>query len=313
MTGTDRAVVGPLRRAVPLAGLTTYRFGGDAAWWAEPDDVDALDEIRVAAAGLGLPVVVLGRGSNVVVSDRGVDAVVVRLGPGFGGIELDGDGSVVAGAAAPQPKVARFAADHDRAGLEFLVGVPGSVGGGVRMNAGCFGADFASVMVAARVFDLGDGSPATRTPGDLAMGYRSTVLTDRHVVLSARLRTSPGAATAGQERMREITRWRRLTQPGGTLNAGSVFKNPPGDAAGRLVEATGLKGTGVGGARVSPRHGNFIEAAVGATAQDVFDLVALVRRRVLDATGVVLEPEVRFLGDFDPASDVDGGIGSGGA
>ena len=262
---------------------------------------------RAAAVHLGLPIVVLGRGSNVVVSDRGLDAVVVRLGRGFGTTALDTDGTVVAGAAAPQPKVARFSVDHDRGGLEFLVGVPGSIGGGVRMNAGCFGTEFSDVLIDADVFDLEDGSVSTRPAGDLAMAYRSTNLTDRHVVTSARLRSTPQPADLGRRRMREITRRRRLTQPGGTLNAGSVFKNPPGDAAGRLIDAAGLKGLTIGGARVSPRHANFFEATEGASAQDVFDLVAEVRRRVREASGEWLEPEVRFLGTFDQAPAGDRG------
>jgi len=289
----------PLRRSVPLSGLTTYRFGGEAAWLAEPDDLTELAAVRAAAVHLGLPIVMVGRGSNVVISDGGLDAVVVRLGGGFGTIELVGGEIVVAGAAAPQPKVARFAVEGDRGGLEFLVGVPGSIGGGVVMNAGCFGSDFAGWMIDAAILDLEGGSVTNRTPDDLAMSYRSTRLTDSHVVLSARFRTSSQSAEQGRERLRHITRRRRLSQPGGTLNAGSVFKNPPGDHAGRLIDAAGLKELALGGARVSPRHANFFEAAVGATAQDVFDLVTEVRRRVLDHAGVLLQPEVRFLGEFD--------------
>ena len=223
---------------------------------------------------------------------------------------LDTDGTVVAGAAAHQPKVARFSVDHDRGGLEFLVGVPGSIGGGVRMNAGCFGTEFSDVLIDAEVFDLEDGSVSTRPAGGLAMAYRSTNLTDRHVVTSARLRSTPQPADRGRRRMREITRRRRLTQPGGTLNAGSVFKNPPGDAAGRLIDAAGLKGLTIGGARVSPRHANFFEATEGASAQDVFDLVAEVRRRVREASGEWLEPEIRFLGTFDQAPAGDRGRGA---
>ena len=169
------------------------------------------------------------------------------------------------------------------------------------MNAGCFGTQFSDVLIDAEVFDLEDGSVSTRPAGGLAMAYRSTNLTDRQVVTSARLRSTPQPADRGRRRMREITRQRRLTQPGGTLNAGSVFKNPPGDAA-------GLKGMAIGGARVSPRHANFFEATEGASAQDVFDLVAEVRRRVREASGEWLEPEIRFLGTFDqaPAGDGDG-------
>jgi UDP-N-acetylmuramate dehydrogenase len=298
---------GLLRRSVPLTGVTTYRFGGAASWWGEPDDLTGLEVVRAAAADFGLPVVVLGRGSNVVVSDRGLDAVVVRLGRGFATIDVGADATLVAGAAAHQPKVARFAVDHDRGGVEFLVGVPGSIGGGVRMNAGCFGSEFSEVLVAVDVFDFDDGSVSTWPAERLQMSYRSTALTDRHVVVSARLSTVAQPAEVGRRRMREITRLRRLTQPGGTLNAGSVFKNPPGDAAGRLIDAAGLKGLTVGGVRVSPRHANFFEAMEGATAQDVFDLVAEVGRRVREASDVRLQPEIRFLGPFDRPPNGDGG------
>lgn len=294
----DQLSPGVIAEHVPLAPLTTYRIGGAARWFAEPVDEAQLSGVLDAAGELAAPVVVLGRGSNVVVSDRGVEALVIHLGSGFAGIDLVDGAVVVAGAGAPLPRVARFSVDHDRGGLEFLVGVPGSVGGAVRMNAGCLGSDTADRLLDARVLDIATRSVATSTPRDLRMGYRTTAVGDDRVVLSARLRTFARPGAEGRRRLREVTRWRRDNQPGGTLNAGSVFKNPPGDSAGRLIDAAGLKGLTVGGARVSPRHANFFEAAEGTAAQDVFDLVAEVSRRIAEETGVVLEPELRFLGDF---------------
>jgi UDP-N-acetylmuramate dehydrogenase len=286
---------------VALAPLITYRFGGTAAGYAEPGSEDELAEVVTAAAELGVEPIVLGRGSNVVVSDHGVEGLVVRLGGEFGGITVADDGVATAGSAVPLPKLARHTVDLDRGGLEFFVGIPGSVGGAVRMNAGCFGTETAERMIDARTLTVGGGL-AVRTPGDLAMTYRSTAVGPADIVLGARFATVDQPAVTGRLRLREITRWRRDHQPGGTLNAGSVFKNPPGDTAGRLIDELGLKGYRIGGASVSTRHANFFEAGEQATAQDVHDLVDAVRRRVADATGVVLEPEIAFLGRFAPAT-----------
>ncbi len=287
----------PLQRHVPLAPLTTYKVGGPAEWFAEPGTEDDLRALLEAAAAAGVPHVVLGRGSNVVVSDEGFAGLVIHLAGDFTRITVDEDGSVAAGAAATLPRVARAAVEAGRAGLEFLVGIPGSVGGAVRMNAGCFGSDTAAWLVSARV--LGEDAAVREAgPADLDMGYRHTNLTDTDVVLSAQFRTVPGAVAEGKQKLLDITRWRRTHQPGGTLNAGSVFKNPEGDTAGRIIDSLGLKGLRIGDVSVSPRHANFFEAGSGADARSVHALVSEVRRRVLAATGVDLEPEVRFVGRF---------------
>lgn len=301
MSVAELLASGALVRDVPLGPMTTYRFGGPAAWFAEPTDGATLFQVLEAADDLGLAVVVLGRGSNVVISERGLDAVVIRLSGSFARIDVDERGIVDAGAAAPLAKVARESVEHDRGGLEFLVGIPGSVGGAVRMNAGCFGSETADWMISARVLDLETRETTTRTPDQLEMAYRYTNLEDGELVLAARFRSEPRPAADGKHLIREVTQWRRQNQPGGTLNAGSVFKNPEGDAAGRIIDALGLKGSAVGGVRVSPRHANFFEAGEGATAQDVYDLMRLVQRRVRDETGVRLVPEVKFLGSFREA------------
>lgn len=303
MSITALEATGLLRRHVPLAPLVTYRLGGAAAWYAEPVSEDELTELVAAAGELGVDLVVIGRGSNVVVSDRGLDDLVVRLSGEFADIHVGADGTVTAGSAVPLPRLARHTVDLDRGGLEFFVGIPGSVGGAVRMNAGCFGTETAERLIDARILDIGSGTVSARTPDQLAMRYRSTSLGKTDIVIGARFSSTDQPAAAGRARLREITRWRRDHQPGGTLNAGSVFKNPPGDTAGRLIDQLGLKGFRIGGASVSKRHANFFEAGEGATAQDVHDLVAAVRRRVADATEVVLEPEIAFLGHFAPADD----------
>ena len=290
---------GRLSENVPLAGYTTDRFGGPARYF-----VVAESEADVVAAGRlatteGRPILVLGRGSNLVVADSGFDGVVIRPGAGLSTMRLESDGSVVAGAGLPLPLLARDTVRAGRGGLEFFAGIPGSVGGAVRMNAGCHGSETAEWLIEARVVDLATGGVDSRSPTDLGLSYRHSDLGDGELVIEARFRTVAVDSSAGEETIREITRWRRHHQPGGTLNAGSVYKNPPGDHAGRLIDAAGLNGFRIGGAEVSERHANFFVAHPGATASDVYRLVAEVRRRVLAASGVDLTPEIRFAGEFE--------------
>lgn len=302
MTVSELVDVGLLRPGVSLAPLTTYRFGGHAAWFAEPGDQEELRSVLAASRELAIPVVMLGRGSNVVVSDHGLDAIVVRLAGTFFEVRVAEDGIVEAGAAAPLARVARASVEAGRGGLEFLVGIPGSVGGAVRMNAGCLGSETADWMLEAMIAAIPSGAVRHATPEQLEMGYRSSAVTDDDVVLSVRFRTEQQPPEIGKSRIREITQWRRETQPGGTLNAGSVFKNPPGDAAGRIIDELGLKGLSIGAVRVSPRHANFFEAGKDATAQQVYGLVREVQRRVHEATGIELHPEIKFLGRFEEAA-----------
>ena len=292
------AAAARLREDVPLAPLTTYRFGGPARYLVEAETEEDLVAAARLAAEEHLPVFVLGRGSNVVVSDRGFAGVVIRQGTGFARRTMDRGGVISAGAAVPLPVLAREAARAGRGGLEFFVGIPGSVGGAVRMNAGCHGTDTAEHLISADIFDLGSCALSVRSLTDLGLSHRHSALTDGQVVCFARFRTEPGSTQGGRVIMREISAWRKDNQPGGTFNAGSIFKNPPGDHAGRIIDALSLKGTRVGGATVSHRHANFFVAGPGATASDLFDLVRLVRDRVLAATGIELVPEVRFVGDF---------------
>ncbi len=283
----------------PLDRLTTYRLGGPARYYLEAEDVTALTEAGRHCAAAAIPVLVLGRGSNLVISDGGFDGLVVRLGKAFSWTTIS-DGEVTAGAATSLPAVARAAAKEGRGGLEFLVGIPGSVGGAVRMNAGCHGSETAGWLITAGVVDLDGGTVTDRTPEQLELGYRRSSLKPHEVVVEARFRSIARAAEEVEATMREITRWRREHQPGGTLNAGSVFANPPDDAAGRIIDALGLKGFSVGGASVSEKHANFFVADPGTRAQDVYDLVWEVRRRVGESTGVWLRPEIQFAGSFRP-------------
>ena len=290
----------------PLARLTTYRLGGPARLYVEPVDLHDVEALgRALARAPEADVLVLGRGSNLVVSDRGWPGVVVRLGAGFARVEpLDIDDPAAhlsglrAGGGAPLPTLANWAARRGLQGLEFLVSIPGSVGGAVRMNAGAHGSDIARTLRSVRLLDLRAGAIGSRAASALELGYRRSRLGGRDLVLDAAFELSRGDPRAIQGRMDGFRRRRAATQPGALQNAGSVFKNPPGDFAGRLVEAAGLKGFRVGGASVCELHANFFIASDDATAQDVYDLVHSVRARVRAAFGVDLEPEVRFAGVF---------------
>jgi UDP-N-acetylmuramate dehydrogenase len=290
--------VSGVQTQVPMAPLTTYKLGGPAAWFVEVGSDRHLDEV-LAALPLDIEVLVLGRGSNVLVADRGFGGLVIRLVGDFIAIEVERNGTVRAGAAAALPRVARAAAEAARCGLEFYAGIPGSVGGAVMMNAGGHGSDTSEHLLAATILDLRTGARVDRTPEELALGYRRSNLRPDQIVTAARFATVPCTRSEGEARIREITRWRKEHQPGGTFNAGSVFKNPDDDAAGRLIEEAGLKGFRCGGVTVSEMHANFFVADEDAVAQDVWDLVWAIRRRVAAATGVWLTPEIRFAGAFD--------------
>lgn len=217
---------GLLRRNVALAPMTTYRLGGDAAWFAEPSNEAELAAVLEAAREMSSRVVVLGRGSNVVVADAGVDALVIHLVGAFGDVIVGDDGVVAAGGGAQLAKVARTSVEADRGGLEFLVGIPGSVGGAVRMNAGCLGTETADVVIDVQIVNAETGESAVRSPSDLAMAYRSSNVAGHEIVVSARFATQPQPAEAGLARIREVTRWRRETQPGGDAQCGERVQEP---------------------------------------------------------------------------------------
>jgi len=296
------SAVDGVQRDISLAPLTSYKLGGDAAWFVEVINEAHLDAV-LGSVPPGLDVLILGKGSNLLVADRGFSGLVIRLAGNFLDIVVAADGSVEAGGAAPLPRLARTSGEAGRCGLEFYAGIPGTVGGAVIMNAGGHGSDTAHHLISAVVVDRATGERSNRTPTDLGLGYRSSNLGPDQIVTSARFATSPCTRPEAEARIREITRWRKQHQPGGTFNAGSVFRNPDGDAAGRLIDETGLKGLRCGGVAVSEIHANFFTADEDATAQDVWDLAWAVRRRVGEATGVWLVPEIRFVGAFEARGD----------
>jgi len=292
------AASGRLAEHVALAPMTTYKVGGPGRWQMEVHSEQDLADLRTALQQDPAPVLVLGRGSNVVISDAGFDGVVVHLGTGMAWLEIEPGGTVSAGGGLSQPALARGTAAAGRGGLGFMVGIPGSVGGAVRMNSGCRGSETSEWLVVARVVDLAGGEATDRGPAALELGYRHSNLTTTGVVVSAVFRTVERPREECEGVLRDIIRWRKDGQPGGTFNAGSVFKNPEENPAGRIIDDLGLKGLAVGGASVSQRHANFFVAEPGTTAQDIHDLVRRVQERVLDRTGIALEPEIRFVGDF---------------
>jgi UDP-N-acetylmuramate dehydrogenase len=239
------------------------------------------------------------------VAEAGFPGIAVVLGEPYATIALDGT-TVRAGGATALPVLARRTAAAGLRGLEWAVGVPGSVGGAVRMNAGGHGSDVAASLVEVRVVDLASGHDGVVAAADLDLGYRRSALSPTAVVVGATFALRPGDADAATAEVAEIVRWRREHQPGGQ-NAGSVFTNPPGDAAGRLVDAAGCRGLRLGSAQVSPKHANFIQADPGGSADDVAALIVEVRRRVAEATGVSLRPELRMIGfPAEVAVEVEG-------
>ena len=290
-----RRLGGLAERDVAVGPMTTYRVGGQAALFLRPADETSLELARAAVVATGVPVLVVGKGSNLLVADRGFAGLVVALGAGFDGIDLLDGGRVVAGGAVSLPVLARRTAAAALAGLEWAVGVPGSVGGAVRMNAGGHGSETREVLVSARLIDLAGGRHGDVPNAELDLTYRHSNVAETEVVVGATLQLQPGDREQSEALISEIVRWRREHQPGGQ-NAGSIFTNPPGDSAGRLTESTGLKGFRVGSAHVSTKHANFFQADDGGSADDVRALIEEVRRRVEESTGILLEPELRMVG-----------------
>lgn len=292
------AATGEVRGGARLAELCTLRVGGRArALLTAESDADLAVAGR-ACLTHGVPWAVVGRGSNLLVADAGWPGVAIQLGKGFRGVEIDG-GRVRAGAAEPLPVLAVALADAGLSGFAWACAVPGSLGGAVRMNAGAHGGDMAEHLVEVEVVRLRTGTRETWPVAALGLGYRSSALPDDAVVVAATLQLPAGDPETVREQIRSIRAWRRAHQPLNEPNCGSVFTNPPGGSAGRLIDETGLKGTAVGGAEVSEQHANFIVTRPGATAADVDGLIALVRARVRAATDVELVPEVARLGAFD--------------
>ena len=299
------------RRDVSLGPYTTYGVGGPAALFLDRADAGDLALARRAVAASGVAVLVVGRGSNLLVADAGFAGLAITLGDAFAAIHPDEAAArVAAGAAVSLPVLARRTAVLGLRGLEWSVGVPGSVGGAVRMNAGGHGSDIRASLTRAWVFDLGrdpdggdPGGGAVEVGGvevaaaDLGLGYRTSGLRPLQVVVAAEFALVAGSKEEAEAEVAAVVRWRREHQPGGS-NAGSVFANPEGDSAGRLIDAAGLRGHRRGSASVSPKHANFVQVDPGGSADDVRALIEDVRGVVETRFGVVLELENRLVG-FD--------------
>lgn len=299
--------IGGVRHA-PLAELTTYRVGGRAEVLVRVESLDRLRQVARVLSGVEVPVIVVGRGSNMLVADRGFSGVAVQLGDFATHCTIDerGDEAIVrAGGLALLPVVARRTAGAGWTGMEWAVGVPGSVGGAVRMNAGGHGSDMAASLVDVDVVDLRSGSETVRSLAELGLRFRGSDVKDHDIVTEARLRLVRGDVERCRSTIDEIVRWRREHQPGGQ-NAGSVFVNPkPGElSAGELVDRAGLRGHRFGSAEVSTKHANFIQADVDGTAADVKALMEYVRRKVRDEFGFDLRSEIRLVGFDDATEDV---------
>ncbi|MCC6302416.1 MAG: UDP-N-acetylmuramate dehydrogenase [Gammaproteobacteria bacterium] len=292
---SSRSPRGVLRRGEPMARHTSWRVGGPADRYYEPADLDDL-----ACYLRDLPadeaVLWIGLGSNLLVRDGGIRGSVIATNGALDGIASLNDDVVEVGAGVPCAKVARHCAGAGLVGAEFLVGIPGTMGGALAMNAGAFGGETWPLVQSVDTIDR-QGRLTRRTPDQYRVGYRSVQGPAGEWFVAARLRLRPGDADAARARIRELLARRTDLQPTGQPSCGSVFRNPPGDYAGRLIEACGLKGTRVGGAEVSRKHANFIVNDGTATAADIEALILRVRDTVERQQGVRLAPEVRIVGE----------------
>ena len=286
----------------PLAPLTTYGVGGNGACVVKVSSSDQVIAVsEVLRRHPGVETLVLGRGSNLLIADKGFDGVVVVMAPSSteNAVTVDGD-IVEAGGAMLMPVLARRSVGAGRGGLEWCVGIPGTVGGAVRMNAGGHGADMAASVVDATVLSLRSGQIVRVSAEQLGFYFRGSALSNNHVVLSVRMRTSTQEAASGTAEINAVVSWRREHQPGGR-NAGSVFVNPgAGDeSAGALIDSAGLRGFTIGSVSVSEKHANFIQATEGSTAADIAAVMAHVQSTVEQVHGIRIYSEVCLVG-FSP-------------
>ncbi len=285
-----------VRRGQPLAELTSFRIGGPADFAIEVEDERELADALAIASRHQVPALCLGTGTNILISDRGVRGLVLRLGSGFKEIQVNGC-RLKAGAAAPFGEVVALAVAHGLAGLEYGEGIPGSVGGALIMNAGAFGGELAPVVSSVRGAHH-DGRLVTLDGREIHFSYRQTALPPGFVVAAVEFNLRPADREALRAKVSELKAKRAARQPQGVPNAGSIFRNPPGNFAGRLLEACGLKGECIGGAAFSRQHANFIVNLGGARAADVRALMDLACQKVEQQTGIRLEPEVKLVGEW---------------
>jgi UDP-N-acetylmuramate dehydrogenase len=289
------AIRGDYASAVPMARHTWFGVGGPAEIIFTPADNDDLASF-LAACPADIPVLTIGAGSNLLVRDGGISGVVIRTPAHMNTITHDGD-VVTAGAGARDAEVARYAAKAGLAGLEFLVGIPGTVGGGLRMNAGAYGGEFRDVVLRAYGFDR-TGQPLSATPDEMGMAYRHSDAPADWIFTHADLRAEAGDSTAIRARMKEIVASRGDAQPRGVRTGGSTFANPPGGKAWQEIDAAGCRGLEIGGALVSEKHCNFLINQGAASAHDIECLGETVRQRVASRGGPALRWEIRRVGQL---------------
>ncbi len=285
-----------LEIARPLANLTSFQIGGPADLFVTVTSDAELMSAMAAACRYEVPAMCLGAGTNLLVSDRGVRGLVIKLGDSFGLMLIDGV-RVTVGAAMQFGAMVEAVVDRGLAGLEFGEGIPGTVGGGLVMNAGAFGGEMARVVKLVHGVTA-EGAARALTKDEVNFAYRRTDLPPRFIITRVEFELACGDREELRARVIDLRRKRAARQPCGLPNAGSVFKNPPGNYAGRLLESVGLKGARMGGAAFSGQHANFIVNLGGARAEEVRALIEMARRRVMDDTGVALDTEVRFIGEW---------------
>jgi UDP-N-acetylenolpyruvoylglucosamine reductase len=282
---------------VQLSKFTTLGTGGRASWFAKPETVLELSELVDWANENDLPVAPVGLGSNLLVADEGYAGLVVKLSGVLAAVQV-GDGRFIAGGGASLAVCLHRARDAGLGGIEFVCAIPGTVGGGVWMNAGAYGGDIASVLIRAYVVDRTGAH--WFTPDELGLSYRRSELVRGQVVAGAEFKLGPKEPAEIKVTVAEMQKQRKAAQPTNKRTFGSVFKNPDHElTAGRMLEACGLKGHRIGGAQISPKHANFIENAGGASSADAVALIAEARHRALEQFGVRLEPEVQLLGGIE--------------
>ena len=280
----------------PLSKHTTFKIGGPADYLVFPSSIDEIAEVMIIAKEYEIPVSILGNGSNILVLDKGIKGLVLKFGSDMSYIRHS-EATVIIGAGAMLADVCIYAAKHGLGGMEFAIGIPGSIGGAVFMNAGAYSGEMCQVVSAA-IGVCADGTVKRFTVPEISFGYRHSIFQDNHcIICEVELNLIRQEKPTIEQKMYEYQVRRETKQPLEMPSAGSTFKRPPGHFAGTLIEQAGLKGLTVGGAQVSMKHAGFVVNAGGATSQDVLILIKEVQRRVYEHSGVMLQPEVRIVGE----------------
>lgn len=288
---------GSIIENAPMKDYTTFHIGGPADFLIFPSSMEETKDILKLFSHYEIPYTILGNGSNVLVRDKGVRGAILKFGEPFSNIEMESETQITAGAGASLRDIALFAADKNLTGLEFAIGIPGSVGGAIFMNAGAYGGEMKNVVAKVRSVSP-SGEFYEFLQSELDLSYRRSIFQDNnHAIAEVTIRLFEGEGNTIRVKMEDLTRRREEKQPLEMPSAGSTFKRPTGYFAGTLIDQTGLKGLKVGGAQVSEKHAGFVVNTGDATADDVLKLIEEVKRRVYEAHGVKLYPEVRIIGE----------------